>query len=195
MRRGLSAICLKDLFCLLSLLLCAGSLSHAQEPSREAERAVERFYTAFHQQRWTESAALVHPEALAHLKQTLADTADSVRDPGQRKQLLQAFGGVETADAFRQVSAEIIFVRLFQLVSRRAPAEFAANRENTAIRVIGSVAEGDLRHVVFRTSSRNQPAAKSAASVASLKRDTNQWKVLDSTEFNSLLQTIRKAGQ
>ena len=121
--------------------------------------------------------------------------ADSVSDSEQRKQLLQVFGGVETTSAFQQVSTETMFVRLFQLVLQRAPTEFRANWKTSTISIIGSVAEGDRYHVVFRTMSRNQPAAKLTVSVASLKRDKNQWKVLDSTEYSNLLQTIQRAGQ
>jgi hypothetical protein len=165
------------------LLLVSGC---GRNSSKEAEQAVEQFYQALYKMDWAQAAEMFHTEGLETIRQMVLRIAETPNSPSERRQLLDGMGFTSVAQ-LRTADAKMIFARFFQLAWGAFSAEFRQMWRSTTMKVIGSVREGDVYHVVVRTSGQIRSVGAAVVSVASAKQDAGKWTLLSAAEFQNML--------
>lgn len=204
-----ASVCKRMAVCLPFCLLClAAARCHAQrvesaahpasqdaslqQISKESEQVVQRFYEAFYKQQWKETAAMFHPESLALLQSIFVHIAETTPNLSERKEYLKRFGGVATISALKKIDSKKFFVLVFSgmwpLLSDEAKSMWRSSR----ISVLGSVKEGEVYHVVFRTHADFDAMSAAIISVASTKQSQGKWLVHSSTEFQGIISKLRQ---
>ena len=156
----------------MALLAGAPGLGAQETP----EQVVQRYYASFFTGDYAGGAALMHPEALDQLKETMVGLAampGATEDPEFREMF-----DVGTVAEFQALSPATVFERLL-----RAQLDEPDMREilSTAqVTVLGHVMEGDTTaHVLYRMRmTLGEAMEMDQVQVAPLKRANGEWRVL-----------------
>mgnify|MGYP006278323025 CR=1 FL=1 len=143
------------------------------------------FQAALRGMGWRAAAARLHPEALGsfHHRITLLAEMDTTGGPMDK---LYPQGGLSV---YHQKSREEIFLRVMEILMEDAPGLIHALvvRE---VEVVGHVPEGDLAHVVYR-STADLSGAQPELRLMTLKRHGQAWRVLRAQEVEVLVEAFR----
>jgi len=181
-------------FLLLSAWLCSfctlfPANSGARSDTDDASRAVQAFYDAYYTQRWEDAAAAFHPETLKMLRGLFMQIAETPSSKADHKQFLDIFG-VRSLAEFKKLDGQTMIARVFRAMWRMFSDEAKHWWKTSKFSLIGTVKEGELYHVVFRTSGAIDDKPISVVSVATAKQDRGTWKLLSSAELQSLAQKL-----
>lgn len=180
--------------CLSSALLLALALSgapaRAAEPAASPESVVQSYTAALQAGDYLKSTDLMHPEALEKFRGMLLPVIESAGE--QSVQLLALFQGVADIPALKKLSPAQFFASFLGGLTAANPAVLQALSSGN-MTPLGSVAEGDLLHVVCRTSLDFQGIKVNKMNVVSLKRAAGGWRVLLSGEIEGMAEALRKA--
>lgn len=181
--------------CLTSALLLALALSGA--PARAAETAtatpesvVQSYTAALQAGDYLKSTDLMHPEALEKFRGILLPVVEAAGT--ESGSLLALFKGVADLPALKKLSPAQFFASFLGGLTAANPAVLQALSSGN-MTPLGSVAEGDLLHVVCRTSLDFQGIKINKMNVVSLKRAAGGWRVLLSGEIEGMAEALRKA--
>lgn len=171
----------------LAVVTCGPRTASAQRPLPEApDSLAAEFQTAIRVAAWEAAARRMHPEALERIHQRIdilveADTTGKV--------IAAIFGSISEAE-YRELSSADVFVALMLAMNRhiRGVLYFIVIED---IEILGTVEEPpELAHVVYRSSPQLSGAVPEVR-VMTLKRTEEGWRVLKTTE----LETIREAAR
>lgn len=181
------------------LVVCALFLAlslpvQAAEPPAAAESpesVVQRYSAALKAGDYQKCAELMHPEALEKFRNLLLPLLDVPPGHDKDDSALALFGGKDAA-AVKKLSPTEFFASFMGGMTGKAPGlkEALGSANMTPI---GSVPEGDVLHVVCRTSAALQGASFSMMEVVSVKRSAGNWRVLLSGEIEGMAELLRSS--
>lgn len=184
----------KGPFLILGLLLAlslSGALLQAAEPpaAESPESVVQRYGAALRASDYHKIAELMHPEALEKFRNLLLPLLETGPGADKDDSLLALFHGKDAA-ALKKLSPAEFFAAFMDGVMSSEPATKEA-LASASMAPIGSVPEGDVLHVVCRTSVALRGASYSKLEVVSLKRAVGNWRVLLSGELEGMAEILR----
>jgi hypothetical protein len=171
-----------------ALLIAAPGLAAQDTP----EQVVQRYFDTFRTADYAGNVALMHPEALASMKETMSGLAalpGAAEDPQ-----FNATFGVSSLAEFNQLSPAALFERIL-----RAQLENPEMREmlsGAQTTVLGHVTEGDsVAHVVYRMRMNVGEMSMDQVQVAPLKRADGQWRVMLTGSLAGMMNAVPRAEQ
>lgn len=160
---------------------------HAQQNAGAArpEQVAEEFNRGFQSMAWAGLVQRIHPEGLANLRIAVdilvrSDTTGYV--------LGTLLGGTPAAD-YEGLPDDEAVRRVLAGVQREVPG-LLSSLVTRRTRVLGVVAEGEDRHVVYRVVALVQ-GAEPRVQVMTLTRDQGRWRVRDAEDLRVLHTAIR----
>ncbi len=176
------------------LLALSATLVHALEPPSPSspESVVQEYVAAMKAGQYPRTAELMHPEALEKFRTMMLPLVEASAGTEAEQGLLVFFRGVKNAEALKKLSPAEFFAAFFAGLAETSPAMKQA-LASASTTVIGSVPEGDVVHVVSRTSVTAEGIGINKMEVVSLKRVGESWRVLLSGEIEGIAQALKKA--
>jgi len=127
----------------------------------------------------------LHPEMIAFFRSMAIHIAKTTEDEAERSDLFTKFG-VDSIQAMEtQAPREVARKFLDMAFGGLTPAVRDA-AENSQVKVIGSIPEGDLVHVFYRTNVMVDDLSASVPSVITLRRHEGKWMVINTTQFEKV---------
>lgn len=187
------------LFSLLLLLSLSGAFAQTAKPAPapapaapSAESVVQSYLETLKSGDFQKSAELMHPEALEKFRSLLIPLVEAAADAKAEESLLPLFKGVSDVAALKKLSPAGFFAAFFNGIAEVNPMIKDALASGN-MTVLGSVPEGDVLHVVCRTSVKVEELSIAKMEVMSLKRHEGNWRVLLSGEMEGLAQALSKS--
>lgn len=171
---------------LLSLLLaCLPLPAFAQTaPATDTpEAAAAALYAAMQRGDWKGAAALFDPAALKEFRGTMAPLLELGADGAQAEALAMMFGGLEPAE-LKAASDTAFFAAFFGGIVASTGVKLDQQQ------VLGSVAEGDVRHVVTRNTVSGMGIRLTQMEVVSARKTADGWRVLLSGEMKGMAEVL-----
>jgi hypothetical protein len=164
----------------------------AQERAETPEAVTQHFGAAMRANDWVGTAALMHPDALAHFRRMFLPilAADS------SGQLCQRLFATASAAEVAALPDEELFARFFRTLVNGAP-ELSGMFAGADLVPVGHVLEGkDVAHVVFRMKvAADDGVTVTKVQAMSLRRAGPTWRVLLSGDFEGLAAALaRRTG-
>ena len=160
---------MKKLFAVLICIIGMESAVAADPIPADVRSAVDQYMVAMQKDGIAAATKFLHPEALAQFKQMfLASLSDST--------LRMAFGESATLDSVKSLPPAEFVEKMF-----------ASSPVNDAVKqivsedILGAVKEGELWHVITRTTADVAGSRVTTVAVTTLKRDGKAWKALLAT--------------
>lgn len=139
------------------------------------EQVVQRYFETFRTGDYAGNAALMHPEALEEMKETMTGLT-AIAGATEEPEFEQMFG-VKTAEELRALPAATMFERMLR--SQLQDEDMRQVLQGMQISILGHVLEGDsTAHVVYRMRMSVMGMNMDQVQVAPLKRAEGQWRVL-----------------
>jgi hypothetical protein len=168
-----------------ALLAFAPGLAAQDTP----EQVVQRYFDTFRTADYAGNVALMHPEALASMKETMSGLA-SLPGAAEDPAFAQTFGVANLAE-FNQLSPAALFERILR--SQLEQPEIREMLSSAQTNVLGHVMEGDsVAHVVYRMRMGVGEVSVDQVQVAPLKRADGQWRVLLTGSFAGMMNAARQ---
>lgn len=149
------------------------------------EALVERYSVAMKNVDFAAAAALMHPEALAVFQRIFADLA-AMDATGQAARQLFRLAEGQTLASLTPAEG---FERVMLMLTTAVPGMADALKSSTST-VLGTVREGDLVHVVYRSRMDLQGNVVSKVEVLSAKRDGDSWRAMLRGDMEQMLTGI-----
>ncbi len=167
----------------------AGETVVAATPAADSPEAVIEVYAgAMRGGQFQKAAEVMDPEGLEWMRATVIQFVEGV-DPSEQKEVLRVFGGVDDMAALRKLSPAAFFGSFFGAVVSANPEMIEAMGSARMV-PIGSVPEGEVVHVVCRTSVDVSGLKVSKVEVVSLKRVDGRWRVLIPESMKGIFQAL-----
>lgn len=177
---------------IMALPLAAFSAS-ADQPS--PEKLVSLYYQKMGQRDMTALADYMHTGELAKFKKMMLPVFEAGFATGEDPGILKAFTQGDTLKEIQAYSPKKFFSRFLNWVMIIKPGMDEILKQST-IKPIGHVQEdtpdGEVKHVVFRMTSRVEGMTISKLSVMSLKQDGEAWKLLLTGEIEGMAQALQQ---
>jgi hypothetical protein len=154
------------------------------EAQETPEQVVQRYFDTFRTADYAGNVALMHPEALASMKETMSGLA-SLPGAAEDPAFAETFG-VATLAEFNQLTPAALFERILR--SQLEQPEIREMLSGAQTTVLGHVMEGDsTAHVVYRMRMGVGEVSVDQVQVAPLKRADGQWRVLLTGSFAGMM--------
>jgi predicted RNase H-like nuclease len=139
------------------------------------EQVVQRYFDSFRSGDYAANVALMHPEALLSMKETMSGL---VAIPGAADEPeFQEMFGVSTIEEFNQLAPNVLMERILRSQLENPDMKEVLSTAQTT--VLGHVMEGDsVAHVVYRMRMSIGEMEMDQVQVAPVKRADGQWRVL-----------------
>ncbi|MBI5143432.1 MAG: DUF2059 domain-containing protein [Nitrospirae bacterium] len=158
---------------------------------RTPEEAVQAYFLAMRDGGLAATGRLLHPEALARFREILLPLVEIQDSDGQNLIMSVFFGADATIDSVR-AKKPLEFYTSFMNVASVMSGMSLVNIGG--FEIVGSVAEGDMVHVVVRGQASAGPITTGGMEVASLKRDGEGWKILLNRNIEGFAEALRQLG-
>jgi hypothetical protein len=135
---------------------------------------------------WDATARMMHPDALAEMHEVFVALAE-LDGTGE---VAEEFFGVQTLAEVQAHTPEQTFAAIMRNLIGGDP-QVAAAFGGSDVQMIGTVAEGDTLHLVYRMGLSLQGAPVTKLAVASFQRHDGEWRMLLSGEIDGLVQMLR----
>ncbi len=156
-----------------ALLALAPRLAAQDTP----EQVAERYFQTLRTGDYAGNVALMHPEALNELKETMQGLVALAGAEADGDSTFQRMFGVPNAAGFNQLTAAQVFERMLRSQLDDPDMREILNGSQTV--VLGHVMEGDtVAHVVYRMRMSVGEMEMDQVQVTPLKRADGQWRVL-----------------
>ncbi len=187
-------------------LLLSGTLARAAEPPASPppaaspapaspESVVQSYLETMKAGQFVKMAELMHPEALEKFRTMMLAFVDEAKPDGEDNPL-QFFQGVKDVASLKKLSPTEFFASFFGgLMDLNPGVKDALGSASMGMTALGSVPEGDVLHVVCRTSAGVEGLSVTKMEVLSLKRAGGNWRVLLSGEMEGLAQSLRASNK
>ena len=172
----------------LLLSLFAFLLSSLATAAEETpQQVVEQYHRDYLGNGWVALSKYLHPEELARAQQAfLAGIPDN---DTSRRSLAELYGSDVTLAKLREATPEQ-FVHPI-LVAMQASLE-RANLKVTDLQILGTVEEGELRHVVYRWRSETPQLKMSQVEVRTLRQYRGAWRLLLPMNLQTSLSSVQQ---
>ncbi len=168
------------------LLLAAAAGGRAQTPTAPPPDTVAaEFNRGFQSMAWAGLVQRIHPDGLADLR-LAADILVRADTTGYVRTVL--LGGV-AAEAYGALPDDEVVRRLLSGIQEEVPG-LLSSLVSRRTRILGTVAEGDDRHVVYRIQAQvtgSEPEIR----VMTLRRHEGRWRVVEAEDLRVLRTAIR----
>jgi hypothetical protein len=158
------------------------------DPSDQSspEKTVEAFMQATRAGDWKACAGLMHTDALSELKRVFVamasmDTTD---------EFAEYFFGSRDEDVINGMTGRAAFARLMNVMETTMPG-LSSLLASAEAKIIGSVPEGELIHVVYRQSFKLGEKSASTVGVVTLKREGSDWRALLTADMEEMLKGLQ----
>jgi hypothetical protein len=165
---------------ILSIVAGAAGAGLAQETPESVAKA---YLAAMQASDWAKCASLMHPEALASMKNTFATVVNSDKSGEAAATIFKLRSPAE----YSQLADAAVFERLMDFVTNSSPdtKTILAASTNT---ILGKVDEGpELAHIVFRSRARIGGDEINEIDLLSLKKEGSTWRALLSPDMEAML--------
>lgn len=166
-----------------ALLAMAAPLAAQETPEAVFQRYFETFRTAD----YAGNAALMHPQALESMKETLTGllAIPGADDPAELRETF----GVGSVEEMRQMPPAALFERMLR--SQLENPEMRQILSGAQISVLGHVMEGDTTaHVVYRMRMSVGEMDMDQVSVAPLQMHEGRWRVLLTGSLAGMMNAV-----
>jgi len=150
------------------------------------EPVFDRFMEKMRAGDWNGCAVLMHPEALTEFTEIFS----AIVQQDASGEAAKHFFGVEKPEQVTALSPEVAFARLLGSIMDSQAGMREALGSATA-KVIGTVPEDAVVHVVYRLTMTVQGATISKIAVAPFKKHDGVWRALLSGEMEGIVQALR----
>ncbi len=206
------------LFSIGIFLFFVSSLTFAQSSERTPEAAARNYWTALRSSDWAQCAALIHPKSLSEIRNRSTRFVDFLLDQDRSGFNLKNYFGVSNKADFEKLGDAVVFERLMRRMYILPGLTEILNA--TTFQTIGTIEEGDLAHIVYRTDvrfldSEGNPLStakferhndfigvvsevklherdRDRVEVMSLRKDGTSWKILPGDEYDETLSLWEK---
>lgn len=164
---------MKKFFAVLMFFIGMDTAVAADQIPADVRAAVDQYMAAMQKDGLASATRFLHPEALAQFKQMfLASMAGGLRD----HELRRAFGESATFESVQEIPPAEFVEKMFA----NSPVNDAMN-QLVSDDILGAVREGELWHVITRTTADVAGSRVTTVAVTTLKRDGSTWKPLLAT--------------
>lgn len=188
-----SSLCILGMLTAVFVLACplrAQTKPGVGEKTPEAVAA--RALNALKDNRISDFASAMHPEALKQLRSTLLTVIDAAEKKGRVNEALVIFKNVRSATDLQRLDDVAFFTSFFEGLMQIQPRLRDSFRGMT-LDVIGHVREGsDVIHVVYRGTVVQGDAKVSKMSVISLKANGDDWGMLLTGDIESTATVLKR---
>jgi ketosteroid isomerase-like protein len=168
-----------------ALLALAPSLAAQDTP----EQVVARYFDTFRSGDYAGNVALMHPDALDELKETMGGL---VALAGTEDEEFREMFGVASMEEFNRLSSAQMFERMLRWQLDQPEMRELLSSARTV--VLGHVMEGDTTaHVVYRMRMGVGELTVDQVQVAPVKRAGGEWRVLLTGSFAGMINAVPRA--
>ena len=178
--------------CVLFLVLSfIGPFAQAAEPPAPSspESVVESYLQAMRGGQYLKLAELIHPEGLEKFRSMFLPLIEEAKRADPPEDLLTLFRGVGDVTELKKLSPAEFFAAFFGGIADVNPG-LAEALTSARMTPIGSVPEGDIIHIVCRTTVEVEGFNGSKVEVISLRRSAGNWRVILPESFESIVQAL-----
>lgn len=177
---------LRALTLLAAALLAAAPGLAAQDTP---EQVVARYFETFRMGDYAGNVALMHPEALEELKETMGGL---VALAGTEDEEFREMFGVSSLEEFNRLTSAQLFERMLRWqLDQPDMRELLSSAQAV---VLGHVMEGDTTaHVVYRMRMGLGELSIDQVQVAPVKRAGGEWRVLLTGSFAGMMNAVPRA--
>jgi hypothetical protein len=171
-----------------ALLMAAPGVAAQQTP----EQVVEAYFRSFITADYAANVALMHPEALEDMKETMSGLA-ALPGAADEPEFREMFG-VNSLEEFNRLTPAALFERVLR--SQLEQPEMREILSGAQVTVLGHVMEGDsMAHVVYRMrmSLSAMDMNLDQVQVAPVKRHDGEWRVLLTGSFAGMMNAVPPA--
>ena len=174
----------------LSTVMGATVAGLAQTTQETPESVAKAYLAAMQASDWAKCASLMHPDALASMKNGLALVVNADKSGDAAKTIFKLKSSAE----YSQLSDAAVFERLMDFVTSSNPdmKTILSSATNT---VLGKVDESpDLAHVVFRSRSKVGSEDINEVDLLSLKKQGSSWRTLLTSDMEAMLNQFLESA-
>ena len=155
------------------------------------ENAARIYMDAMRRGDWKETARLMHPEALAKLK----DVFKPLMASPELRVYADNFLGVKNVTEFAKLSGAQTWEKFLSTMLGRS-SDLKSTLQNSSYEIIGHVEETPtISHVVYRMKTTTYGVSFGKTSVMTFKRHNNNWRGLLSGELEGITSILAKMGK
>ena len=177
----------KTLRALAALVAAALAMAPAAAAQETPEQVVQRYFESFRTGDYAANVALMHPEALASMKETMSGLV-AIPGAAEDPQFREMFG-VSTVEEFNRLEPAALFERILR--SQLEDPDMKQILSTAQVSVLGHVMEGDtLAHVVYRMRMGIGEMSVDQVQVAPVKRADGGWRVLLTGSFAGMMNAV-----
>jgi hypothetical protein len=172
---------------LLAIPLATPVALPAQTETPEA--VAEQYFRAMRSENAAAVAKLMHPDALAELRDLLDPLFQSTLP--EADDFRQRFLGVRTVTEAQALSDTTVFLNFLGSLADQLPV-FGAALRGASMETLGHVTEGaDTAHVVYRVTVEIEDLTVRRITVLSLRRHGETWRGLLTGDYSELAAVLR----
>lgn len=167
----------------LAVLAFAPALAAQDTP----EQVVQRYFDSFRSGDYAGNVALMHPEALLSMKETMTGLI-AIPGAADTPEFREMFG-VSTMEEFNRMDPAVLMERILR--SQLENPEMKEVLSTAQTTVLGHVMEGDsVAHVVYRMRMSIGEMEMDQVQVAPVKRADGQWRVLLTGSLAGMMNAV-----
>ena len=118
---------------------------------------------------------------------------EKIDNDKERKEFLTALK-VKNIDELKHLDKQTQVIRFYNYSFARTSDQYKEISKNATMLVIGAIPEGDFIHVLTRMETNINKEDYSVPSVVTLQKEDGKWKVLSTTQFETMRADLKRQG-
>jgi len=168
---------------ILAALSAATGADFASAAQDTPESVAKAYFAAMQSADWAKCASLMHHDALASMKSTLATVVNADKTGDAAKTIFK----LKSVAEYSQLGEAAVFERLMDFITSVAPDMKTALAASTNT-ILGRVDEGpDLVHIVFRSRTKVEGEEVNEVDLISFKKQDSNWRALLTSDMEDML--------
>src|SRR5215475_15385417 len=168
---------------ILAALSAATGADFARAAQDTPESVAKAYFAAMQSADWAKCAGLMHHDALASMKSTLAAVVNADKTGDAAKTIFKLKSGAE----YSQLGEAAVFERLMDFITSVAPDMKTALAASTNT-ILGRVDESpDIAHIVFRSRTKVAGEEMNEVDLISFKKQDSTWRALLTSDMEDML--------
>jgi hypothetical protein len=168
---------------ILAALSAATGADFARAAQDTPESVAKAYFAAMQSADWAKCASLMHHDALASMKSTLAAVVNADKTGDAAKTIFK----LKSVAEYSQLGEAAVFERLMDFITSVAPDMKTALAASTNT-ILGRVDEGpDLVHIVFRSRAKLEGEEVNEVDLISFKKQDSNWRALLTSDMEDML--------
>jgi hypothetical protein len=157
----------------------------------EPEQVVSRYHSRFETERWLALLDFIHPDELQKFKEHFLSLFNDDNKVTQQS-LIDLYGSGVTIQSLKAASATEYMQPILSMANRSLDA---SNLRITSQVILGTVEEGELRHVIYRWNSETPTLKMSQVEVRTLRRYGDTWRLKMPMNIENSLLALKRSIQ